>query len=291
MCENAIKQIPIIIDYKFTNDNMINKHYPILLLTQAYNEEKNVKDFLENTSKFVDGIIVLDDSSTDNTWNLLNTEERDNKLILKLKKKRTSFNDLENRNLLLNVLEKVFLNNNIKIDWIIWLDFDERIHDHHDSYISLMREKLLTSSFQYNQFNIHMVHMWDNIHYNKIYPYSLNGIQLHTRIIRINKELIKKYEICMTNYRNKTLHFKLTPYPIREKVYPFPLLVKHLGRNSDEIRKEKYNLYTQVYDKNLINQKSYQHFLSPVDKNNLVNYNENADNIIKDIYKNCLLDE
>jgi len=266
--ENSIEKITSIVEYNF-NDNIL-PHYPLILLTQSYNEEKNVTDFIKNVYNFVDGIIVLDDSSTDNTWDLLNSD----KLLLKFKKNRISFNDLENRNLLLNVLENVFIKNNIIIDWFIWLDFDERIHNN-DKYITILKKMLISTPLIINHFNLFMVHMWDEINYNGVYPHTKDGIQAHTRIIRNNKDKIINYIIPS----NKNFHFMLTPY-IDEKKYYFPLLVKHLGRNSSELRNEKYKLYTEYYDKKLENQNSYDHFIKKINTNDLLNYDSNAYNII-----------
>uniref|UniRef100_A0A6C0I9A4 Glycosyltransferase 2-like domain-containing protein n=1 Tax=viral metagenome TaxID=1070528 RepID=A0A6C0I9A4_9ZZZZ len=244
------------------------KKVPIILLTQCYNEEKNIKEFLENVSTFVDGIIVLDDGSTDNSWNLLNHE----KILLKFKKKRSNFNDLENRNLLLHLLQENFIKKGFDIQWIIWLDFDERIYGTVEYQLSL-RNKLLSSN-GVKQFYLFMVHMWDNENYNSTYPGSYKGIQNHLRIIRNDPTL--KYKI----QSNQKLHFKLTFYT-NEPEHPFPMLVKHLGRNSPELRLSKYNLYTKIYDLDH-DQKEYNHFIN---EPKLTNFESVVDIIIRRINK------
>jgi hypothetical protein len=264
---DAINKIPEIIDYSL-NDK-IYSYYPIVLLTQSYNEENNVSDFLENVSSFVDGIIVLDDSSKDNTWNLLKSD----KLLIKAKKDRITFNDLQNRNLLLNILENVFIRNNIEVGWFLWLDFDEKI-DTNIRFIQYLRNKLLTRNDIVSIYNIPLIHMWDNINYNKDYPYSCNGVQYHTRLIKndINK---LPYKII----GNNKLHFNLAPYCYNAngKNDIFPLLIKHTGKNSKYLRENKYYLYTKTYDSDLSCQDSYEHFLR--NDVSLLPYEENKYNI------------
>lgn len=42
--------------------------YKIMLLTPCYNEEEHIINFLENNKELVDGCIILDDGSSDKTW-------------------------------------------------------------------------------------------------------------------------------------------------------------------------------------------------------------------------------
>lgn len=240
---NSISQIKNITNFEI-KDNLKN-YYQIVLLAQCYNEKKYISEFLENTGVLVDGIIVLNDSSIDNSWELLNHQ----KLLCKYTKKRTTFNDLENRNSLLEVFSDVFIKNNIQIDWVLWLDFDERIENEN---INEIKDFLNKTTF--NIFNIPFVHMWSDTEYNINYPSSKDGIQLHTRIFR------HKYPKSFLPYKiqsNIELHFQLSPYEDETKY--LPLLIKHLGRNSQELRYTKYILYTQHYDKKNI--QNYKHFV------------------------------
>jgi hypothetical protein len=256
---DSLNKISEIIDYSLNHN--IYSYYPIVLLAPSYNEENNVKEFLDNVSSFVDGIIVLDDSSTDNTWNLIKSD----KLLVKAKKDRIIFDDLQNRNLLLNILENVFIRNNIEVGWFIWLDFDERI-DTNIRFIKYLRRVLLTRNDIINIYNLPFVHLWDNVNYNADYPHTDNGVQYHTRLI---KNKIEKMPYVINN--EKKLHFRLMPYD--DLANMFPLLIKHTGRNSETLRKYKYDLYTTKYDSDLTYQGSYEHFL----QNNvrLLPYEEN----------------
>ena len=233
---------------KYSVSNNICCYYPVVLLAQCFNEEKNVVDYLTNVSRFVDAIIVLDDGSDDNTWNLLES----NKLIIKIKVERNGFDDLKNRNLLLNVFENALVKNNIKVDWFLWLDFDERITDN-KKFLHKIKRQILSREFDADVVYLPLFHMWDENNYNTEYPYSINGLQYKKRLIR-NNETKMPYKI------NKTekLHFDLSPYS--GKIGELLLQIKHLSYVDEESRKRKYYLYTQVYDTKKT-QKSYEHFL------------------------------
>jgi hypothetical protein len=245
--KSSLNNIDNIIDYSVSHN--ICSYYPVVLLTQCFNEEKNVTDYLINVSRFVDAIIVLDDGSNDNTWKLLEA----NKLIIKIKVHRDGFNDLRNRNLLLNVFENAIVKNNIKVDWFLWLDFDERLTDN-KKFLHQIKRQILSKKFHADIVSLPLFHMWDNNNYNLEYPYSINGLQYKIRLIRNNKEKMP-YKIINKN----KLHFCLSPYSGKNAT--ILLQIKHLSYITKESRKHKYYLYTNVYDTENI-QKSYNHILN-----------------------------
>ena len=241
---------------------------PILLLCQCYNESKYIREFLQNVSGFVDGIVVLDDESTDNSWDLLQSD----KIWLKAKKKRCgTFHDLNNRNLLYQLFHYL----QVDVQWIVWLDLDEQIYLHQE--LSQLRKQMLEDIDHYDIYKIPLVQMWNNTHYNSNYPYSERGVQMYYRIIRNKHEhhpfFIKSHHI---------LNFNLCPYHCPEsRIGVFPLLLKHLGRISEEVRMYKYHLYMNIertITKNTSSmERKYQHFL----ENNvrLESYETNKDRI------------
>lgn len=166
---------------------------------------------------------------------------------------RDGFNDLRNRNLLLNVFENALVKNNIKVDWILWLDFDERLTDN-KKFIHKIKRQILSKEFDAEVVSLPLFHMWDENNYNTEYPYSFNGVQYKQRLIRNNETKIP-YKI----YRHKKLHFNLSHYS--GKNANILLQIKHLSYINEENRKRKYYLYTQVYDTEKKCQKMYDHIL------------------------------
>ena len=246
----ALDRLEYLIKYNISSN--ICNYYPIVALVPCYNEEAHIKDYINHISNFVDGIIFLDDGSSDNSWNLLNKQINNSKIIITTQIKRKIFNDLQNRNYLLEIFKSALVDNNIKVDWIFWMDMDERI----TSNIKMcheIRNTILSPNMKADNIYLPLFHMWDNKHYNSIYPYSIDGIQLKLRLIRNRTD----YEYKIKS--NKHLHFRLTYY--NGNVDVIFLQIKHLAYISKELRIEKFNKYTQVYDKSKI-QSSYNHIIN-----------------------------
>ena len=145
------------------------KDVPLLLLVQSFNESDGIREFLHDMSPLFDGIILLDDGSTDDTYELASGE----KLLLKAKKRRECFNDLENRNMLLD-LASFF-----KYEIACFLDVDERL-DARFCNLQALREET-----EANTFLCGFIHLWDSEDtYNADYPSSVDGIGLKARFFR-----------------------------------------------------------------------------------------------------------
>ena len=267
--KSALDKLNYIIDYGVSTN--ICPYYPIIALVPCYNEEKNITEYINNIGNFVDGIIFLDDGSTDNSWNMLSMKFNTTKILIKAKIKRDGFNDLKNRNYLLEILKTAIVDNNIKVDWLLWLDMDERLPNNKKLFHNV-RENILSKDFQADNVYLPLFHMWNEHYYNAEYPYSINGIQFKLRLIR-NKTNIP-YIIKSKN----NLHFTLSYY--NGNVGAIFLQIKHLGYLSNNLRIEKFKKYTKVYDKNRI-QKSYDHIINhnakllPYNYKILINYCQN----------------
>jgi len=206
-----------------------------VLLVSAYNEEDNINTFIKYNSKYFDAIIVLDDGSTDNTFEVF----KDDKIILKIKKEREGFNDLKNRNILLNSVSF------FKCEWICFIDIDEILE---------------TRYFDFNYFNenndidsilLNIIHLWDSEDkYNADYPYTYNGIGLKLRMFRN----IGRAQIISNQGK---LHF--IPVPYTGNIFHAPLLIKHYGHISAKSRKNKHDFYAKEDAENC--QNDYSHLL------------------------------
>lgn len=234
--------------------------YKIMLLTPCYNEEKNIVSFLENNKDLVDGCIMLDDNSTDKTWKKIKSKY----VSIKIRKKRDKvWNDLENRNMLLDVLN-IFLKSCIKVDWVLWLDCDEMIGNNN---IGLLKQNLLSS--KHNVLDLPFYHMWNNTHYNMEYPTQirnkskLQGIlnskyqttNYYTRMFKIKKNYFH-HQIS----NDKKLHFSLLPDIYNKEKFSFAdLQILHNSTDSKEKRMKKYTKYQENDLDN--SQNNYNHIL------------------------------
>jgi hypothetical protein len=248
------------VDYEMS-ENILGK-YNIILLVQAFNEAHHVDEFMKSVYPFVDGIIFLDDGSNDNTYELFDMNKY-HKIIMKAKKQRENYNNINNRNLLLNMLNSLLITS--KNEWIFWLNMDERIGCNVD-IVKSIRRRLLADEYENDVLAVPFYNLWNESQYNASYPMSINGIQEHIRLFRnINEKLPYKLK------SDHKIHFSLCPYNY-DSYGIIPLQIKHLGRMSVEIRKNKYHLYTNVYDTQQKKQ-NYEHFLAK--DVNLINYVDN----------------
>lgn len=212
----------------------VDKNYKSLLLVQSYNEEKQIVAFLESVSSYFDGIILLDDGSTDDTYKLAKHPS----IVVKIEKKRCRFNDLENRNILLDIAS--FFN----VEWLAFMDVDERIDSRYADFSFMDDTNVDVAIFR-------LIHLWDDeTLYNAEYPCSEEGVQQKFRMFR-NKGRMQ----IVTD--KKCLHFHLTPY--YEKVFLSKVLLLHRGNMLKEARWEKYKFYN-VEDAEK-DQQSYEHLV------------------------------
>lgn len=212
-----------------------NREHKIIALVQSYNESEIIAEFLEHIEMYCDGIILLDDGSEDDTFLLAESK----KIILKVKKSRERFNDLENRNILLN------LGSFFSAEWFYFIDVDERFSDRYESVYDVIKEKDIDSV------SFNLVHLWDReYYYRKDYPYSQNGVQRKWRMFR-------NYGRMQIN-SNQELHFQ--PIPYCNKKYDSCILIYHYGMLKKENREKKYLFYLNEDKKK--NQSNYDHLIS-----------------------------
>ena len=239
---------PLIVDYKF--GKLVKKEYFIMNLFQIFNEENNLLRYFNSINRLADGIIILDDGSTDNSWIMLN--DFDYTLKVRIKRELNIFNDLRNRNLLIEVLQNILLDNDIFVKWVYWQDADEVIANS-DSELVEIKQRLRTTKFEL--LTIDLYHMWNDTHYNAEYPKSLHG---KSKYFRIFKNIKNKRPFKISS--DKNLHFRLIPYNTKLKGN-LPIKIKHYGMSTSEKRKIKYFNYMNTYDKERKNQLSYSHII------------------------------
>lgn len=213
---------------------VFRKTHKIIALVQAYNEEASIKEFLNHLNEYCDGIILLDDGSTDKTYELADS----NKLLLKVKIHNTGFNDLKTRNILLD-LASFF-----RSKWLFFMDVDERFDKkYNDIYAVTEMNNVDVVSFW-------MVHLWDkDILYNAEYPYSREGVQNKWRMFRNTGR--------MQINASQRLHFVQIPY--RQNILFSKILLRHYGMLNRKDRLIKYKRYS-LQDIN-DDQDSYKHMI------------------------------
>jgi len=178
---------------------------------------------------------LLDDGSTDDTYE----KATHPKLLLKVKKKRTGFIDIENRNILLDIAS--FFSS----EWFCFMDTDERFDERFADFDSATSSNADILSFSY-------INIWNSpVMYNAEYPFSRQGIMSKMRMFR-------NIGHCQIYTDKERVHFNLMPY--QRNIIHCNILFKHYGMITKSLREEKYSLYKQEDIAN--DQKSYDHILN-----------------------------
>ncbi len=211
-------------------DELSRKH-KILGLVPAYNESKRLPDFLNHIKSYCDGIILLDDDSSDNTYELAD----DPIVKLRVSKSRNEFNDLENRNILLR-LSSLF-----KSEWLFFIDVDEKF----DSRFGLIKD--FTNKKNVNTIAFQYVNLWNTERYYRTNMWeatrtNLPGVFYRWRMFRNNGN--------MQLFSNQKLHFNTTPY-VDNPIFS-TMLIKHYGYLSNINRDEKYKFYKKEDTKEIL---------------------------------------
>lgn len=214
------------------NETIINNEFKSILLVQTFNEAHRITHFLKKAEPIFDGIILLDDSSTDNTFELAQSE----KLILKAQKERICFDDLSNRNILLDLVS--FFNYEIAM----FLDADEYLDARFNNLSSYFSDNRLA-------YLVPTVNLWNSEKmFNAEYPYSISGISLRYKMFR-------NFGHCQI-LSSKRLHFHQVP-SVQNATIASEILVLHSGMLTDKMREQKFELYSKEDTEKF--QSSYEH--------------------------------
>ena len=210
-------------DYRIPDDYAFDRRYKLIALIPAYNEASRIEECIQSVEKHCDGIILLDDDSSDLTYSLAQSE----KLLLKTKKIRTSFDDKQNRNILLDIAS--FFSS----EWFIFIDADELFDER---FVDLPG----VTDLPVDIVGLWIANLWDNpaqfrVNMTDTHPYSQNGIWFRWRMFR-NKGR-------MQFIQNNKLHFSSVPY--KNNLHVCQTLLLHSGYLDKNKREQKYSFYVR----------------------------------------------
>lgn len=225
--------------FEVISDRMFEKSYPLIALIPTYNESENIAECLSSAEKYCDGIILLDDDSTDGTYQLACS----NKLLIKVQKDRIEFNDKQNRNILLDIASF------FKADWFIFIDADERFYDR---FFDLKEAVKLPVDVV----GLWIANLWDSEEFYRADMkdtslYSKNGLWFRWRMFRNKGRMQIIYSL--------KLHFLAVPYRKQGREYKSKTLLLHLGYIDADKRIKKYNFYQKEDEMKLLDYEDILH--------------------------------
>jgi glycosyltransferase involved in cell wall biosynthesis len=220
--------------FNLQSQDVFERRYGVVALVQAHNEAATIVDFLRHLEKHCDGIVFVDDGSEDGTYDLAQSD----KILVKVRKKRVSFNDLENRNVLLSL--GYFFN----AAWFYFIDVDERFDERYADFSAITQNSRVDVAL------FRVVNLWDQeSSYRTDYPNSKGGIRPILRMFRN----VGRMQIIS----RKKLHFAAVPYI--QNVLESNILLKHYGMLTRQQRLKKYQFYQSEDVEH--DQASYDHLI------------------------------
>lgn len=222
---------PIIQKYKIKNisNSKIKKFQSdledikLIAFLQIHNESKkgNLERVLNHISRFCDDIVIYDDGSTDNSYEIAS---KFTKNIIRSNKNNFK-SELEHKQKLLELALS------LNPDWIVWLDADEVFDREGENYgiKALCRYGQINGidGFSFQEYNL-----WKNENQYRVDKHWHKLWQI--RLWKNNREL--KFDV------KHGLHQKSYPMNL-EKICTSDIKVIHYGFSSPERREQKYQMY------------------------------------------------
>jgi len=222
----------------------------IIGLLQARNEERFIKGWLENIAPAVDGIVALDDGSTDDTYKIISSHPKTLEVIRN--PVGNEWNEYANQVSLIKAGRRHGAN------WFLCLDADERIEERLGRDIG----QLVTDADarKLDAFSLHLRDLWNDRHH-----YRIDGVWENRARFRL--------------FRNVNTHTKFDPRRLHRHWLPLEILadirnvgvaapyaIYHLRMIRAEDRLARYKRYTQIDPSNRFQQQGYEYL---IDEKNL----------------------
>lgn len=212
----------------------------LLCLLPVRNGRQDLPLYMESVGQFADGIVALDDGSTDDTADLLASNDLVVEILTNPRREGyAGWDDLANRTRLLRAAEKH------APDWIIWLDADEILEPSDAAVLRRFLEEEARPQVAYSLEVLRMIH--DMRTYDKCAMWMWR---------------LYSFEPGYT-FPNSRLHFKLVP----EQFEPdarcrTSLRILHRASLTEQRRRARYDKYGEC-DAGREFQPSYENILDP----------------------------
>lgn len=196
----------------------------IICLLPARNAAAHLLGYLENVRHFADGVVALDDGSTDDTAAMLTCSS----IVLEVlsnPKRRTyaGWDDAQNRQKLLDASARH------APDWIIWLDSDELIAPPDIPLLRTLISDIVVSGHAYGFEVLRMIGDLQHFDLNKLWVYRMFAFAVGQQLPR------------------SKLHFQPIPTDILpQRRHPTIIRILHRCGMSTKDRRARFDKYRQA---------------------------------------------
>ncbi len=180
-----------------------------------------LNEWLSCYEKIADGIVVVDNGSTDGTFELLKSHPK----VIEIERTE-GFNEGRDKNLMYKLARKH------NPDWCLWVDVDEIFEENinrHD-FDKMMNSKL------FNKFSFRRFHFTDENHFAASF-YWLFYVSTHDRIL---------WRESSSGYFQDVIIDSPNVKGIKGLTKPTNIRIKHLGYISKKIVDKKANIYRKI---------------------------------------------
>ena len=217
----------------------------IIGLLQARNEERFIRGWLENISPAVDGIIALDDGSTDDTYRIISAHPKTLEVIQNPAGK--AWNEYFNQVSLIKAGRRY------GADWLLCLDADERMEERLVQDIRGLVTQAEARNVQ--AFSFHLRDLW-----NDRSSYRVDGAWGKRAGYKLFRNLHAH-----TKFDPRRLHRHWLPLEILADIgnvgAVVPYAIYHLRMIRSEDRLARYQRYIQIDPNNLLQRQGYGHLI------------------------------
>lgn len=222
------------------------RHYPrIICQMRIKNEERWLKDVLDQIALVADGIVILDDGSTDETPQICQAHPA---VIEYHYQDNSQLDEVRDKNLLLEMALKH------NPEWVLCMDGDEILED-------TAPERIFTAIKhcppQVSTLDIAFLYMWDDLQH-----YRTDGIYrriFHHRLFSLAGQDKEQLTFTPSGYGGN-LHCESVPPSLVGQSAEIDVRIKHLGYMHKSDRERKYQWYRQ-HDPQHAAQGYYEHLL------------------------------
>lgn len=221
----------------------------IIGLLQARNEERFIRGWLENIAPAVDGIVALDDGSTDETYKIISSHPKTLEVMRNPAGKEW--------NEYLNQVSLIKAGRRHGATWFLCLDADERIEER----LGLDIRTLLTEADtrKVHALSFHLRDLW-----NDRFNYRVDGSWAK----RAGYKLFRNIDT-HTKFDPRRLHRHWMPLEILTDIgrvgMPVHYAIYHLRMIRVEDRLARYARYTQIDPNNIFQRQGYAHLIDEKD--------------------------